>query len=115
MITDLPSQYVFFLVCCYKKGCTHELCQAGEPVEPITWYPGGLTIHHLPFPILDEDRPWGNTQCTSCKGFCAGHDKILTMDVTAKAEKKKIIKPPSIVLKRLLPKILSHEMSIRRS
>ena len=67
MITDLPSQYVFFLVCCYKKGCTHELCQ------------------------------------------------ILTMDVTAKAEKKKIIQPPSIVLKRLLPKILSHEMSIRRS
>ena len=43
------------------------------------------------------------------------HYKILTMDVTAKAEKKKIIQPPSIVLKRLLPKILSHEMSIRRS
>ena len=115
MITDLPSQYVFFLICCYKKGCTHELCQAGEPVEPITWYPGGPTIHHLPFPILDEDRPWGNTQCTSCKGFCAGHYKILTIDVTAKAEKKKIIQPPSIVLKRLLPKILSHEMSIKEA
>ena len=46
-------------------------------------------------------------------GFCAGHYKILTVDVTAKVEKKKILQSPSIVLKSLLPKILSRTLSIK--
>ena len=26
MVANLPPQYIFFLVCCYKPHCTHPLC-----------------------------------------------------------------------------------------
>ena len=47
MVYGLPSQYVFYLVCCYDKECLHPLCKLGHtPVTP-TWYPGGLMLTHL--------------------------------------------------------------------
>jgi len=115
MVTGLPSQYVFLLLCCYKNDCSHGLCQAGEPNELVTWYPGGPSIHYLPFPILDPDRPWGDSQCTTCKGSCAGHYKTIMVDVTSQREKEKIVQPPSVILKGLLPKILSGNLSAKEA
>jgi len=67
MVCGLPNQYIFYLICCYKKGCKHELCQAGKPTNPITWYPGGPTIYQLSFPVIDAERPWGNVHCLPVK------------------------------------------------
>jgi len=115
LVTGLPSQYVFFLLCCYQKGCSHGLCQAGKPNEPVTWYPGGPSVQYLPFPVLDPDHPWGNPRCSSCKGSCAGHYKTLLVDVTLPGEKMKIVQPPSIVLKGLLPKIICGTLSVQEA
>ena len=35
MASGLPRQYVFYLICCYKEGCKHELCQAGKASDLI--------------------------------------------------------------------------------
>ena len=74
MVKGLPSQYVFMLTCCFDENCSHPVCQKGRPREIPTWYRGGPPITHLPLPVLDVDRPWGNPTCSSCEGFCAGED-----------------------------------------
>jgi len=89
MVCGLPNQYIFYLICCYKKGYKHELCQAGKPANPITWHPGGPTTYQLPFPVIDAERPWGNVPNLSCKGTCAGHYKMLLVNVSNEAEKNK--------------------------
>ena len=30
LIHELPSQYIFYLVCCYKQNCIHPCCQGGN-------------------------------------------------------------------------------------
>ena len=113
MVSGLPSQYIFYLICCYKEGCKHKLCQEGKPADPITWYPGGPTIYQIPFPVIDEERQWGCEHCISCKGFCAGHYKTLLVNILSAAEKKKIQLPPSTVLKSSFADIASDKQSVR--
>lgn len=50
MTPDLPSQYLFFLQCCYQNNCIHPICKTGAQ---ITWYPGGPLTKFLPFPTPD--------------------------------------------------------------
>ena len=83
MIQGLPSQYIFFLYCCYQENCIHPLCQAGKPASPPCWYPGDPPLTHLPLPVPDESSPWGGESCKTCKS-CAGHFKSpQPLDVTA--------------------------------
>lgn len=113
MVPHLPIQYVFFLVCCYQDNCLHPCCQAGEPSEPIRWYPGGPPITHLPFPIPDPDRPWGNLSCSTCTGsnFCSGHYMVKMVDVKNTSALKELPKPPSITTKEVFATRRDDELS----
>ena len=61
MVHNIPSSYIFMLVCCFKTDC-----QRGPLSVPITWYPGGPHVTQIPFP---PEHPWRNEECTSCSGF----------------------------------------------
>ncbi len=99
MIQDLPNQYIFMLLCCFKAECSHPLCKKGQPTVFPTWYCGGPPITQLPLPVLDPDRPWGNPSCDTCKDNCTGHYKIEMVDVRDKKALLSIAPPPSSVLK----------------
>ena len=110
MVHELPTQYIFFLICCYKTGCHHPCCVTGQPAEPVTWYPGGPPISHLPLPIIDGDRPWGNS-CSSCSAskFCSGHYKLQLVDVKNSTVLKQLPKPPSTTLKERFASVNIHQ------
>ena len=112
LIHELPTQYIFFLVCCYKESCLHPRCQAGRPSEPLRWYQGGPLITQLPYPVPDPERPWGSTSCPACNNStqCFGHYKSIFVDVTDKAELKKLQQPPSTMLKRYFSDDDGHTM-----
>ena len=99
MVRNLPSSYIFFLKCCYDKDCPHPVCQSGTELT-LTWYPGGPTIDHLPFPFPDPERPYG-AACDVCKGFCSGHMVTKLVDTTKPFE---LFMPPSVTLKESFKK-----------
>ena len=72
-IKDLPSQYIFLLVCCFERDCEHPLCQKGKEHIAMEWYPQGLSLDKLPLPVPDPKKPWSSTSCSTCSGFFAGH------------------------------------------
>ena len=100
MVNGLPSQYVFYLLCCYDKECLHPLCKLGHPPATPTWYPGGLPLTHLPLPVADAEHTWGSP-CSKCKGFCPGHYKLVAMDIRDATAMEKVLKPPSTILKEM--------------
>lgn len=71
----VPMQYVFLLICCYKPDCYHPLCQQQTCPQQIKWFCGGPDVEkmHLLLPVADPTRPFGGTNCKSCKGCCSGH------------------------------------------
>jgi hypothetical protein len=99
MVSGLPESYVFFLKCCYKPDCKHPVC-VSQIRKELTWFPGGPSISKLPFPSPDPVRPWGSTTCNSCKEFCPGHYHNTFIDTSSEDSLKKIVMPPSVVLKR---------------
>ena len=98
MVANLPPQYIFYLICCFKDDCTHPICCSGTPPDLPTWYPGGPSLYCLPIPTPDPNKCWGDEGCSTCREFCAGHYKegSLTDVRTLKTE----VAPPT-VLKRL--------------
>ena len=75
LVHELPNQYIFLLLCCFRPDCAHPLCRKGQMGTLSTRYEGGPPITHLPLPVPDPDRPWGNSSCATCDGFCAGTEK----------------------------------------
>ena len=61
LVPGLPSQYIFFLRCCYLPDCPHPVCQDGKPDNLLHWYPGGPTTDFLPLPVPDSSRSWGDS------------------------------------------------------
>ena len=64
------------------------------------WSPGGPAFTYFPYPVIDEERPWGS-ECERCGGTCTGHfvtevNKLLDLRKNAKAIRSL---PPSIILK----------------
>lgn len=51
MVQELPTQNIYFLVCCFETGCPHPLCKEGNPIVVPTWYEGGPPVTHLPLPV----------------------------------------------------------------
>ena len=100
MVQGLPSQYIFYLLCCYSEDCLHPLCQSGSPATLPTWYAGGLPLTHLPLPVADPERTWGS-QCSTCKGICPGHYKLVSTIVQYPKAVEKVLKPPSTSLKEI--------------
>ena len=70
MVKNLPSQYLFYLLPCYKSNCPHPVCQSGRPTSEVTWFDGGPPLTYLPLPVPDKDRPWGGS-CDSCYACCS--------------------------------------------
>ena len=99
MVPNLPSQYLFYLICCFKEGCSHPVCCSSMASDIPSWYPGGPSLFCLPIPTPDPCKSWGNKNCLNCREFCAGHYKEDSLiDVrTLKCE----IAPPSAILKKL--------------
>ena len=96
------------LVCCFKDDCCNPFCQSGPLPSPVTWYPDGPSVTHIPFPIQDPERPWGNDKCPDCSGFCAGHYKLSLIDVSDEAAIKSVLKPPSTYIKEVFNIKRSH-------
>lgn len=79
------------------------------------WFPGGPSFNFFPYPVIDNERPWGH-QCKGCGGKCSGHyvtniDVLLQLHQSAKtiraltlsviieeAYKKNRNRPPSLQL-----------------
>ena len=53
MVKNLPPQYVFMLLPCFKKGCIHPVCKRGPYQEQKLWYKGGHPLSLFPIPIPD--------------------------------------------------------------
>ena len=70
-------QHTFFFKCCYQDQCNHPICQSGRPPVTLCWYQNGSPVSHIPFPVSDPTKPWGNQICTTCKGVCTGHYKTI--------------------------------------
>ena len=111
MVKGLPSQYIFMLTCCFDEECPHPVCQKGMPSEMPGWYKNGPAITHLPLPMVDVDRPWGNTSCSTCKGFCAGHYRVEMVDTTDQSAMKSLAPPPSLILKSDFSKLSTYPPS----
>ena len=107
MVPNLPSQYAFYLKCCHKEDCSHPLCE--QTSEQMSWFPNGPPLSHLPFPIPDPARPWGNPECTSCKGICHGH--FLLPEAPLASDVSPMIQPPSQILKEEFDRLQSHKPS----
>ena len=74
MVQGLPHQYVFYLKCCSLPDCLHPVCKSNvHDKSDDVWYPSGPSLDFFPTPTPDPDRPYGNTSCKECVGFCAGH------------------------------------------
>ena len=103
MVKDLPTQYLFHLVCCYKPTCPHPFCQAGTHKDLPKWFPGGPDVSYLPLPIPDPARPWGSPNCPDCSKTCYGH--FLKPEVAILSPLPEMKKPPSTVIKEAFQKI----------
>lgn len=110
MITGLPLQYVFMLVCCYQPHCCHPVCKTGRPTSTHKWYSGGPPVTKLPLPVVDEERSRGSA-CESCAGTCLGHYKTVLIDVTDQSALSSIAPPPSTVLKEEFSKAPRHQVT----
>ena len=93
---NLPPQYIFYLICCFKSDCPHPLCSS-LPTMPL-WYPEGPPVSYLPFPIPDTSRPWGNANCAQCMPkLCSGH--YLPPSAAIVSHDSPAISPPSVIIK----------------
>ena len=94
---ELPSQYIFLLTCCYKKGCPHPLCKEGCLPQEVRWFPGGPTVNQNLLPVPDPSRPLGDSNCKSCPKTCSGH--FLPPEQALESNETPMVYPPSAVLK----------------
>ena len=95
MVKEYPVNYLFCLfACCGTSMCIHPLCQHHD--INMVWYQGGPLVKHIPLPICDKNRPWGNPDCAECKGVCGGH---FLKDVF-ESDSSPMVQPPSVILKK---------------
>ena len=69
------------------------------------WYPDGPSFNFFPYPVIDEERPWG-CKCVDCGEKCTGHyttnvDRLLQLHESAKTVRAL---PPSILIKEAFKK-----------
>jgi len=63
MVWNLPTQYVFQLLCCYKPTCPHPFCRSEYGKDLPKWFLNGPNISYVPMPIPDPARQWGSPHC----------------------------------------------------
>ena len=62
----------------------------------------------LPLPIHDPERPWGQSNCDTCKGSCYGH--YLKPDETLNSNLMPVV-PPSTYIKERFDKLVEYPPS----
>lgn len=86
------------------------MCTVGLSKNPedfiSTWFPKGPSFDFFPFPMIDNRRPWGRSDCKDCKGECQGHyitdmDRLLQLHSSAKIVRAM---PPSAVIEEAYSK-----------
>lgn len=99
LVQGYPQQYVYYLLACFKPGCSHGLCQrlVGSSRSDFHWFPNGLSLTQLPLPVADPGRPWGCTSCPDCRGHCAGYYLNLLESLNSSNQP---CEPPSTVILR---------------
>ena len=97
LIRTLPSQYVFYLLCCFKDSCPHPLCSTDKSLYSMTWFPGGPPLTYFPLPIPDPLRPWGDG---SCGHFLSPEESFLRS-----SELTPMCDPPSTIIRSALSKV----------
>ena len=53
MVMNLPAQYVYMLLPCYKEGCVNPVCKCEPPQQQKVWFPDGPPLSVFPAPIPD--------------------------------------------------------------
>ena len=105
MVKELPQNYLFHLVCCFKPSCTHPLCMGAAGSQTLSkWFCGGPEVSYVPLPIPDPARPWGSPDCPECNGLCSGH--FLAPDAAMLSSLPRMQKPPSILIREAFQKIM---------
>lgn len=107
LVKGLPHNYIFFLRCCYSLECTHPRCKIPQ-CGTDSWFPGGPSLSLIPMPVPDPKRPWGNTNCSSCKEFCSGHYSSMMVN-TADIKDGSVMMPPSVSLKKFFTNMANEE------
>ena len=95
MVKEYPVNYFFFCLfaCCGVSSCIHPLCQNLD--GDMVWFQG-TRVRHIPLPIPDSSRPWGDPNCAECKGVCSGH---FLKDLNESGGSP-MVQPPSMILKK---------------
>ncbi|CAB3988493.1 Chromatin modification-related YNG2 [Paramuricea clavata] len=107
IVKNVPENYIFMLLLCYKKNCPHPICAKGKPdVEP-KWFENGPPLSYLPLPVPDSgSKTWGTDDCKKCVEVCTGH--YLTPEENVKWVNVKgdgdCIQPPSATIRKVLGK-----------
>lgn len=81
------------------------LASLGDSEVLPRWFPDGPSFKFFPYPVIDEERPWGR-ECEGCGGKCTGHfitdvDKLLQLHESAKTIRAL---PPSILIEEAFKK-----------
>lgn len=81
------------------------LAPLGDSEALPRWYPDGPSFKFFPYPVIDEERPWGG-ECEGCGGKCTGHfitdvDKLLQRNESAKTVRAL---PPSVLIEEAFKK-----------
>lgn len=81
------------------------LAPLGDSEALPRWYPDGPSFKFFPYPVIDEERPWGG-ECEGCGGKCTGHyitdvDKLLQLNESAKTVRAL---PPSVLIEEAFKK-----------
>ena len=105
MVKEVPSNYIFYLVCCLKPTCCHPICKSQSISQLPVWYTGAPTVSFVPLPIPGPTRPWGGSNCEQCKGDCHGH--YLKPAEALLSTAPQMVSPASVVLREAFQN-LSH-------
>ena len=111
---NLPDQYAFVLLPCYKSDCIHAVCQKGRPVTSLAWFTDGPPLTYFPLPIPDPARPWGG-ECSECQSFCAGHymsPEENIKHVLMHGTNECIKEPPSVTIRKYYDTKRKHHMQV---
>lgn len=111
MMTGYPSQYVFYLLCCFEPDCIHPLCKkhVGMSLSEFFWFPEGPPLTYLPMPVPDPGRPWGSQSCKQCSGFCSGH--YLPPNSTLISHEHQDSIPPSVLIQQAFKQLRTGDLS----
>lgn len=112
-MTGYPPQYVYYLLCCFRPGCIHPLCQkhVGMSQSNFMWFPQGPPLTYLPLPVPDPERPWGNNSCQQCSGFCNGHFLVPQDALSSNAVQMAMAMPPSSMIQQAMKQSEVSELS----